>query len=156
MNGFEVEKWLRHTHNIEVEMSDMYNILCLITPGDDEGTIGVLIKALKELAELHPQIEGQLIMPILNPKIPQLMLSPREAFYSHTEVVPLDESVDRIIAEFVMVYPPGIPILLPGEVVTRDNIDYIKERLAVGLPVQGPEDKTIATIKVIVEESAIS
>jgi arginine/lysine/ornithine decarboxylase len=91
-----------------------------------------------------------------NPRIPQLMLSPREAFYSHTEVIPIEESIDRIIAEFVMVYPPGIPILLPGEVITQENIDYINERLAVGLPVQGPEDKTIKTIKVIVEESAIS
>lgn len=156
MNGFEVENWLRKHHNIEVEMSDMYNILCLVTPGDDEESIGALISALKELAALHPQVEGQTFISIHNPEIPHLMLSPREAFYSQTEVVPLAESVDRIIAEFVMVYPPGIPILLPGEVVTQDNIDYINEHLAVGLPIQGPEDKSIQNVKVIVEESAIS
>jgi len=50
---------------------------------------------------------------------------------------------------------PGIPILLPGEVVTQENIEYINEHLEVGLPVQGPEDKTIKNVKVIVETSAI-
>jgi arginine/lysine/ornithine decarboxylase len=156
VNGFEVENWLRENHNIEVEMSDMYNFLCLITAGDTEETVGVLINALQELAALHTDREGVKMVEVHNPRIPQLMLSPREAFYSHTEVIPIEESIDRIIAEFVMVYPPGIPILLPGEVITQENIDYINERLAVGLPVQGPEDKTIKTIKVIVEESAIS
>ena len=70
-------------------------------------------------------------------------------------MVPLKESVGRIIAEFIMVYPPGIPILLPGEVVSQENIDYIMEHLEVGLPVQGPEDKTLKNVKVIVETPAI-
>ena len=90
------------------------------------------------------------------PEIPQLSISPRDAFYADTEMIPLREAAGRIIAEFIMVYPPGIPILLPGEVISQENIDYILEHLEVGLPVQGPEDKTIENVKVILETSPIS
>lgn len=82
-------------------------------------------------------------------------LLPRDAFYAETEVIPFKESAGRIIAEFIYVYPPGIPILLPGEVISQNNIDYIIEHVEVGLPVKGPEDRTIEHVKVIVEETAI-
>ena len=59
-------------------------------------------------------------------------------------------------SKFIYVYPPGIPILLPGEVITQTNIDYIVDHVEVGLPVKGPEDRSIEFVKVIVEESAIS
>jgi len=89
------------------------------------------------------------------PEIPTLSLSPRDAFYAETESVPLVEAAGRIIAEFIFVYPPGIPILLPGEVISEESIEYILDHLKVGLPVQGPEDKTLTNVKVIVEEKAI-
>ena len=89
------------------------------------------------------------------PDIPTLALSPRDAFYAQTEFVSFQESTGRIIAEFIMVYPPGIPILSPGELITQENLDYVKENMAAGLPVQGPEDQTLAFLKVIKEQSAI-
>jgi arginine/lysine/ornithine decarboxylase len=55
-----------------------------------------------------------------------------------------------------MVYPPGIPIFLPGEVITEENIAYIQENMRVGLPVQGPEDESLRTIKVVKRQTAIS
>lgn len=60
-----------------------------------------------------------------------------------------------MIAEFVMVYPPGIPIFIPGEIITEDNINYIEKNLEAGLPVQGPEDDTLHMIRVIKEQQAI-
>jgi arginine decarboxylase len=155
ITGYDVENWLRQHHNIEVELSDLYNILCLITPGDNEESIERLVRALEECARAHHGLKPSGTVRIITPKIPQLSLTPRDAFYADTEVVPLKESVGRIIAEFIMVYPPGIPILLPGEVVSQENIDYIMEHLEVGLPVQGPEDKTLKNVKVIVETPAI-
>jgi arginine decarboxylase len=156
ITGYEVENWLRKEHNIEVELSDMYNILCLITPGDTKETVQLLIDALRQCAELNFRQHGAAgDVLVKTPEIPHLSLSPRDAFYADTEVVPLKKAAGRIIAEFIMVYPPGIPILLPGEVVSQENIDYIVEHVQVGLPVQGPEDKTIQNVKVIVETSAI-
>jgi len=149
ITGWEVEKILRSDFNIEVEMSDLYNILCIVTFGDTEETIGTLLHALREIAARFG-VSEQEVVTILNPSMPLLALSPRDAFYSrNTEVVALKEAAGRIIVESIMVYPPGIPILMPGEVVTQDNIDYILEVVREGLPVQGPDDPNIEFVKVL-------
>lgn len=155
ITGYEAENWLRDNFNLEVELSDMYNILCLITPGDSEDTVGQLLGALRAMVERYPQVDEVQELVVKIPEIPQLSLTPREAFYGETEVLPFKESAGRIIAEFIYVYPPGIPILLPGEVISQSNIDYIVDHVEVGLPVKGPEDRSIQFVKVIVEESAI-
>ncbi|MED3624381.1 aminotransferase class I/II-fold pyridoxal phosphate-dependent enzyme [Neobacillus thermocopriae] len=156
LTGYEVEKWLREKHNIEVELSDLYNILCIITFGDTEYEADLLVNALKELSnEFDHRAEKIEPVEVLLPEIPVLALTPRDAFYSETEVIPFEESEGRIIAEFVMVYPPGIPIFIPGEIITKENLHYIKENLEAGLPVQGPEDDELKTIRVIKEYKAI-
>lgn len=155
LTGYDVENWLRDRYNIEVELSDMYNILCLITPGDTIDNVDILISALRQLATEHEQTATPHELMIEIPDIPQLSLSPRDAFYGETEVVPFKQSAGRIIAEFIYVYPPGIPILLPGEVITQSNIDYIVNHVEVGLPVKGPEDRSCEFVKVIVETQAI-
>ena len=110
---------------------------------------------MRELARIHMGSESARRVDVHLPEIPQLALSPREAFYSETEYILLEEAANRIMAEFVMVYPPGIPILLPGEVISKDNINYIIENIKAGLPVQGPEDESLKTIKVIKQSRAI-
>ncbi|WML51868.1 aminotransferase class I/II-fold pyridoxal phosphate-dependent enzyme [Neobacillus sp. PS3-12] len=156
ITGFEVEKWLRERHNIEVELSDLYNILCIVTPGDTKKEAMILVNALKELAdECEHRAEKREPLQVLLPDIPLLALTPRDAFYAETETILFEESEGRIIAEFVMVYPPGIPIFIPGEIITKENLHYIHKNLEVGLPVQGPEDDEIKTIRVIKEYKAI-
>jgi len=156
ITGYDAENWLRDNFNIEIELSDMYNILCLVTPGDTSESVEKLLTALRKLSEQY--FEGaearELVVKI--PEIPQLSLTPRDAFYGETEIIPFKESAGRIIAEFIYVYPPGIPILLPGEVISQENIDYIVDHVEVGLPVKGPEDRSIQFVKVIFEEEAIS
>ncbi|RAL25979.1 aminotransferase class I/II-fold pyridoxal phosphate-dependent enzyme [Thermoflavimicrobium daqui] len=149
ITGYEAEKWLRKHHNIEVELSDLYNILCLITPGDNEETVSVLIHALNDLSNHFYTPEQTLTIPISIPDIPELVLSPRDAFYSETINIPLKEAAGRIMAEFIMIYPPGIPVLQPGERITANNIEYILEHIEAGLPVQGTEDPTLKMVKVI-------
>ncbi|CAG7604693.1 Arginine decarboxylase [Paenibacillus solanacearum] len=155
ITGYDAENWLREHFNIEVELSDMYNILCLVTPGDTRDNIDTLLVALRRLSEENYNVRTANELVIKIPKIPQLTLTPRDAFYGDTETIPFKESADRIIAEFIYVYPPGIPILLPGEVISQDLIDYITEHIEVGLPVKGPEDRSIEYVKVIVETPAI-
>ncbi|MEC2074755.1 aminotransferase class I/II-fold pyridoxal phosphate-dependent enzyme [Metabacillus fastidiosus] len=157
ITGYDAEKWLRESYQIEVELSDLYNILCLITPGDTENEANALVEALKTLSvqckanELPTGTKAEVLLP----DIPLLALTPRDAFYSETEVVPFEESAGRIIAEFIMVYPPGIPIFIPGEIITEENLLYIKTNLEAGLPVQGPEDPTLRNLRVIKEHRAI-
>lgn len=156
ITGYDVEKWLRETYNIEVEMSDLYNVLCIVTPGDSKEDIDCLLTALQQLSrEVHHLAEKATKPAILLPDIPVLAVTPRDAFYAETEVVPFHESAGRIIAEFVMVYPPGIPIFIPGEIITEENLSYIQTNLEAGLPVQGPEDFELKTLRVIKEHKAI-
>ncbi len=131
--------------------------MCLITTADHEKDTMILVQALTQLSKEKSSSKNEEIksIPVHVPDIPVLALSPRDAFYANTESVPFEESAGRIIAEFVMVYPPGIPIFIPGEIITQENLDYIKENLEAGLPVQGPEDAELKYLKVIQEQVAI-
>ncbi len=157
ITGYEAEVWLRKEANLEVELSDLYNLLCIVTPGDTEETTSALVHALKDMVEAFKETEGSIAkkFDVHAPDIPILAVSPRDAFYSETEVIPFKESAGRVIAEFVMVYPPGIPIFIPGEIITEENLTYIEENIEAGLPVQGPEDDELVHIRVIKEYKAI-
>jgi arginine/lysine/ornithine decarboxylase len=155
LSGNDVEIWLRAHYNIEVEMSDLYNILCIITTGDTEKEADILVSALKHLADERYSLAEKIDTQVLLPNIPLLAVSPRDAFYSETELVPFDDSEGRVIAEFIMVYPPGIPIFIPGEIITEDNLSYIKKNMEAGLPVQGPEDYDFKMLRVTKEHRAI-
>ena len=80
---------------------------------------------------------------------PELVLSPQEAFYSERKSLSLDESVGQVCGEFVMCYPPGIPILAPGERITREIVDYIQFAKERGCSLQGTEDPEVNHINVI-------
>jgi arginine decarboxylase len=154
ITGYQVEKWLRNRFNIEVELSDLYNILCIITPGDSAEDLLILVQALTELSqEYKNKAHNNIDSSVLLPEIPSLALTPRDAFYAETEVVAFEQSTGRIIAEFVMVYPPGIPIFIPGEIITHDNLVYTRKNIEAGLPVQGADDDQLKTIRVIKDYS---
>ncbi|MCF8565370.1 aminotransferase class I/II-fold pyridoxal phosphate-dependent enzyme [Alicyclobacillus tolerans] len=149
VTGYEVERILREQFNIEVELSDLYNILCIVSWGDEKSDIDQLVEALRSIAEERKDAIGKRPIYVELPAMPELNMFPREAFYTATETVPLRDAVGRTIAEMIMVYPPGIPILLPGEIVTEHNVHYIEENLKAGLPVQGPDDPEIRFVKVV-------
>lgn len=152
ITGYKAEKWLRERFTIEVELSDLYNILCIVTSGDSEEDLSTLLHALTKLSqEYKHNADERVDSSVLLPEIPSLALTPRDAFYAKTEVIPFEQSAGRIIAEFVMVYPPGIPIFIPGEVITIDNILYTRKNIEAGLPVQGAEDDELKTVRVIKE-----
>ena len=155
ITGHQAEEWLRHHANLEVELSDLYNILCILTVADTKKETNILVNALSRLSK---QFETDAVITEVQvniPEIPALAMTPRDAFYAQTESIPLAEAEGYICAEFIMVYPPGIPIFIPGEIITQDNIEYIQMNIKAGLPVQGPEDDTLQNIRVIKERKAI-
>ncbi|CAM3962027.1 aminotransferase class I/II-fold pyridoxal phosphate-dependent enzyme [Alkalicoccus chagannorensis] len=158
ITGHEAEVFLRRNCRIEVELSDLYNVLFLITPGDSTESINLLIEALAELSRAYAASGTwkDNDTPVEVPNIPILSYSPRDAFYADTETVPLSQAAGRISAEFIMIYPPGIPIFIPGEMIEQQNLDYIEKNIQSGLPVQGPEDETLEKIRVIQERKAIT
>ncbi|MEW9501457.1 aminotransferase class I/II-fold pyridoxal phosphate-dependent enzyme [Jeotgalibacillus marinus] len=155
ITGYQAEKWLREQYDIEVELSDLYNILCIITPGDTMQEATILIEAMNALSQKYKHDDDLSVTNVMLPSIPRLAMTPRDAFYAETEVLPVAETVGRVCAEFIMVYPPGIPIFIPGEIITEENLTYIKENIEAGLPVQGPEDESLQLLRVIKEHRAI-
>lgn len=150
ITGLEAEHWLRVNCNIEVELSDMNNILCLITLGDTQLNVDFLLHALRHMSEWfrHRSSADQQDAATL-PAAPKLRLPPRQAFQAETETLPIHETEGKVIAEFIYAYPPGIPILIPGEEITREQIQYIVDHRDAGLPVKGPEDPSIRYLKVV-------
>jgi len=145
--GIEVYDILRDEYGIQIEFGDIANILAIISVGDRELTIERLISALYEIKRLHMKDKGGMFdHEYINPKV---ILTPQEAFYSEKLSIPMNESSGKICAEFVMCYPPGIPILAPGEKITREILEYINYAKEKGCFLTGTEDAKIENINVV-------
>lgn len=156
ITGFELETLLVDDYNIQVELSDFYNILGLITIGDTQESIDKLLAALTDISKRFHGEGKKIDRELLRmPAIPELELIPREAFYSEKNRVLFEESEGKISGEMIMAYPPGIPIIVPGERITRETINYIHDLKDAKLHIQGMEDPELEFINVIEEEDAV-
>lgn len=153
MKGVDAERILRHEYKVQVELSDMYNILFLITLGDGKAEAKTLVSALRDMAAKYSGERDfsslEAILQMKYPELPEGVISPREAIFSETCMVPFSESAGFTCGEIVTFYPPGIPILCPGERITKEIIDYCQVLQNAGLHISGPEDCTLKTIKVV-------
>jgi len=147
--GIEVYNILRDEYDIQVEFGDVGNILAYISVGDCQRNLERLVSALAEIRRRYKRDKsGMLQYEYINPEV---VVAPREAFYTEKESLEIQRTVGRICSEFVMCYPPGIPILAPGERITQeilDSIEYVKEK---GCSVTGPEDMDIKFLNVLKE-----
>jgi arginine decarboxylase len=145
--GIEVYDLLRDEYGIQIEFGDIGNILAIISVGDRNLAIERLISSLSEIKRLHSKDKtGMFDHEYINPEV---VLTPQEAFYSSKISVPMNESDEKICAEFVMCYPPGIPILAPGERITKEILDYIDYAKEKGCFLTGTEDVKIENINIV-------
>ncbi|SFH88512.1 Arginine/lysine/ornithine decarboxylase [Selenomonas ruminantium] len=150
ISGPQAEEILRHEYKIQCELSDAYNLLFIISYADTEHETGVLLDALRALAARF-QGKAQFSVPAAMPAVPALGMTPREAFFAAYELVPFPVAAGRIAAEQLMFYPPGIPILAPGDRINQASLDYIRAMQELGLKVVGPQDTNLKTLKVVKE-----
>ena len=147
LTGIEVYDLLRDEYDIQIEFGDIGNILAYISIGDRIQDIERLVGALEDIKRLYSkpvshQHNAEYIKPIV-------AATPQKAFYSEKELVPIRETAGRICGEFVMCYPPGIPILAPGEMITKEIIDYTLFAKEKGCSMQGPEDGSLERLNVL-------
>ena len=145
--GIEVYDLLRDEYDIQIEFGDFGNFLAYLSIGDRKQDIERLVSALAEIARRFGKEKVDL-MP-QEYVDPQVAVSPQDAFYADKETVELKDAPGRISGEFVMCYPPGIPILAPGERVTqeiREHIEYAREK---GCTLTGAEDLEIRHLNVL-------
>lgn len=139
LTGIEVEWILRVDYNIQVELSDYYNVLALITLGDTPERVGKLVEAVANLAARRCHLGGApLKRPAFKmPGLPPTVCTLREGFFQAKEEVPLSEAVGRVSGSFLTPYPPGVPVIVPGEAFTEEIVEHLKWCAAIRWPVRG-------------------
>ena len=147
--GIEVYDLLRDEYDIQIEFGDLGNILAYLSIGDRKRDVERLVSALSEIGRLYAKdrtgmMENEYIPPVV-------AVTPQYAFYAPKKSLPIEETAGYICSEFVMCYPPGIPILAPGERVTTKILEYIAYAKEKGCQLTGPEDAAIERLNVLVE-----
>ncbi len=145
--GIEVYDILRDEFDIQIEFGDIGNILAYISVGDRRLDLERLCSALSEIKRRFSKDRtGMFDHEYINP---QVRMTPQQAFYGEKRSLPIRESTGQVCSEFVMCYPPGIPILAPGEYITQEILDYILYAKEKGCFMTGTEDPTIEHINVL-------
>ncbi len=145
--GIEVYDLLRDEYDIQIEFGDLGNILAYLSIGDRPREVERLVSALSEVRRRFGKDKANLMTQEYID--PQVSVSPQEAFYAEKECLPIEDTAGRVCSEFVMCYPPGIPILAPGERITPDILAYIQYAKEKGCSMTGPEDPAIEFLNVL-------
>ena len=145
--GIEVYDLLRDDYDIQIEFGDIGNILAYLSIGDRIQEIERLVSALADIRRRYQQDSTGMLSQEYIP--PRVIASPQEAFYADKISLPIMETKGRVCSEFVMCYPPGIPILAPGEEITEDILNYIQYAKEKGCSMTGPEDAEIEYLNVL-------
>jgi len=147
LTGYEVEAKLRAEYKIQVEMSDLCNVLAIITIGDSKANLEAFVRALEQIAKKSAVRKARCRSIIWLE--PEVAVAPREAFYRPKKVVALDASAGKISGEIIMAYPPGIPVIGIGERISKEIIDYIKVLKSEKCQLQGTSDQKVDFIRVL-------
>lgn len=151
--GYEADDWLNDHYGVQPETSTLHNVIFVVSLGNTQRDIDRLVEAFQALAQVKPResLEARInqLARLRFPEAPPQRLTPRTAFFAEIERVPLAEAVGRICGEIISPYPPGIPILIPGEEVTQRALDYLLLVHRAGGFINGPEDVRLETLKVV-------
>lgn len=149
ISGYELENKLRNNYGIQMELSNIYGVLGMTSIGNDRQDFEKLYEALVSISKEQgeEEIEG---MPYYAYSIPKRAFTPREALYREKEKVWLEDSIGRVSGEYFIPYPPGIPILIPGEVIEEEMITYVKAMVEKGMEITGLKDHECKEIEVLV------
>jgi arginine/lysine/ornithine decarboxylase len=147
MTGFKAYDILRDEYNIQVELGDVFNVLAIVSVGDDEESIRALIEALKSMSKKYRGCKMEFAN--VNLENPEVIVSPRDAFYASKKLIKLEEAEGEISGESIMAYPPGIPIVTPGERISKDMIEYIRYIKSQHSMLTDTEDPQVEYIKVL-------
>jgi arginine decarboxylase len=155
LTGFEADEIFHQTLGITAELPGLQHLMFIVTLGNTSQDMERLVNGFKTLADRSSghsvsQVDIKTLFPLMSPIAPlSTPLSPRAAFFAKAETLPIEQTPNRISAELVCPYPPGIPVLFPGEVVTEGAIAYLQQVIAAGGRVTGCADSHLRTLNVI-------
>ena len=151
LEGSDLEIGLRHRHQVQLEMADFRNGIAVLTPAHERDDVERLAQALEQLAGEMPRAKFA-AEPELYGHFPPLVLTPRQAFYAPQERVPWRQAAGRICAQTLVTYPPGEPLISPGELIEESLVEYWEYMEATDLPCSGWNGRDIAVVRRVKDE----
>lgn len=151
LTGYEALNILNREYDIQPEMADLDRVLFIISFADSEKDVDRLLSALEDLARKHRKPVPLFKKPGYPELEIHLAMSPREAFFARQATVPFKEAVGKVSTELFAIYPPGLPVIAPGEIITREACEYLKEMDALGGILDGPADKNLNYARIVAE-----
>lgn len=159
LTGFEAEEILDQQLGVTAEFASLQYLTFIISLGNTQEDIEQLVQAFTKLAMTSPpnskasleikERKSKVLWDDVSMMESSVRLSPREAFFAATETLPIQETTERICAEIVCPYPPGIPVLMPGEIITQTTLEYLQEIQFMGGFISGCADSSLKTLKVV-------
>lgn len=125
LSGFEIFKLMREVENVQMELGEISELLAIFTIGTTQKDADRLVEGLQKISDKYYDITDIKTIPRFSYSFPELIVRPREAFHAPSKVISLDDAVGEISAESIMIYPPGIPLAIPGEIITQNAIDLL-------------------------------
>jgi len=151
ITGYQASEWMRANCHADIGSADACHISARLTHADDDETERRLVEALAALVENADSIEKPPPVDLPSPRGLELenVMSPRDAFFGRVEQVPFSDAAGRIAAEMVSPYPPGVPVLAPGERINREALDYLTTGVAAGMLIPDAADPSLETLRVV-------
>src|SRR4051794_37674100 len=152
ISGFQAADWLYEHRRVGAEHHDLHHLMFIVSVADDDASVDRLVAAMRDLVDAAPEIGGGSELPSL-PPVSQLVgdyvMPPREAFLGETRRVDLVDAAGEIAAEPVSPYPPGVPLLVPGQRVHDGHIEFLRKGLDAGMYVEGVSDPSLEQVRVV-------
>ncbi|MEH1828396.1 MAG: aminotransferase class I/II-fold pyridoxal phosphate-dependent enzyme [Nostoc sp.] len=153
LTGFEADEILDEKLGVTAEFASLQHLTFIISLGNTSADIEQLVQSFTTLAQEYRRtdltVKNQVWQNLDKTPSYALQLSPREAFFAVSETLPLSQTNKRICAEIICPYPPGIPVLMPGEFITKSVLEYLQQIQAMGGFISGCNDISLKTLKVV-------
>jgi len=147
ITGFDAYKELRKKFNIQLELAETHLVLAVLTIGTTKDDLDALFYAMKDLSKRYFKIRKSLPQIKFNYQFPESYSRPRDAFHAPKLTIPLSEAANEIAAETIMIYPPGIPLVVPGEIITEEVIEdmnfYVKNGSVLQKELEGDQVRVV-------------
>jgi lysine decarboxylase len=151
IDGYTLYRTLRDRYNIEIEFGDYFYAVCVMGVGSEQEDVDRLLFAVKDISAEYKGLHKSLSWNEALPPIPPMIMTPRAAHFSERTFVHRSEACGRISAQMIVPYPPGIPVLCPGELITKEICDFLNELIGQGRHFHGSESKDTNSIAVVNE-----
>src|SRR4051812_3072315 len=155
ISGFQAADWLYEHRRVGAEHHDLHHVMFLVTVADDDVTIDRLLAAMRDLVDAAPELAAGRTLPSLPPVsrlVGDYVMRPRDAFLGTTRRVKLADAAGEIAAEPVSPYPPGVPLLVPGQRIHDEHVEFLRLGLEAGMYLEGVSDPSLEQVRVVVRD----